>query len=1155
MLVSASAVAHLQPPAPRAAAFAKTWLKTNIRWPRRADSALRRRLGARIAACDKAEDDSDVNRALLIGWLLCWLVFPPLRAADWSQPHFQSVPGTEELGNGIVTALAQDASGLIWIGTTEGLLRFDGYQLRRFRHQPGRDDSLGDNYVRALLALPDGSLWAATQSAGISVFDPLQQRFVQHRHDPEDPDSLAEDGAVALALDQHGAVWIGLADRGLDRFDPQRQRFEHFPPDTDPQRGPQHRTVRSLLVDRDGDLWLGSGAGLQRRRAADGRFEDPLQGLQDSLRGQYVYALYQASDGALWAGTQGHGAVRLELSGAGLARLTRLTADAQGLGHAWVDGFVEPAPGRIWIVTFGGGIDVFSLDGGERLQRIRSDPAVSGSLALDRLVAPLRDRSGLIWVGTWGGGLQWHNPLNAAAVRRLRHTRQRQDGLSRPQVLSALELEDGRLWLGTGGNGIDVFDPQRGVVDGLRPDRNQQGALGDGTIRAMARSADGTRWVGTQQSGLFRFVDQRSGFEARSEGLPDRRIRLLLARRDGTLAIGTQRGLALLAAGASRARAVPLADGSLFTDPVWSLFEDAAGRLWVGRPGSLLQLQDEALTEAGGAAPTGVLDLREDRRGKLWALALGGLFGRSAEADWQALPLSLPEADAGLGRQLLIDDRNRLWTPRYLVDPDLPQAQRLEPVDGFDIGNVDMGGALRLSGGTLLFAGTRGLLWIEPGQFQRWRHEPPLVVTALEVDGRPRPLSTLPLLRLQPDNQRFAIEFAALDYSAPWRNRYAYRLQGLDSEWLPLDPGARRASYNRPWPGRYRLQLRGSNRDGQWASTPLEIEVEVLPHPWQTPWAAAGALLALLLGTVLLWRWRTAAALQRAARLQQLVDARTRELSESRDRAEASLQALQRTQQQLVEAEKLAALGQLVAGVAHEINTPIGVALTAASHLRERAQGSAAALVSGRITRSQLETLQRDLLDGSSLIQNSLERTGQLIASFKRVAVDRSQETPSRFRLCELAAEIEAALQPTCQRAGQQLQVDCATDAELYGYPATLFQIAASLIGNALAHAFDGAGGQLRCLLEAQDGQVTLSVADNGRGMPGEVAARAFDPFFTTRRGSGASGLGLHIVHNLVSQVLGGSIELDSAPGQGSRFRIRFPQQAADVASGAASAR
>ena len=1113
-----------------------------------------------IARAGSARDDGRVSRLHAIVWILwglCLASGARAAAADWSQPHFESVPGTEELGNGIITALAQDASGLVWIGTTEGLLRYDGYRLRRFQRQRGRSDGLSDNYVRALLPLPDGRLWVATQSGGIAVYTPQGESFSQHRHDPARAESMAEDGAVALALDRDGAIWVGYGNRGVDRFDPGSGRFEHFPALGEPARGPLHGTVRSLLVDRDGDLWIGSGGGLQRRRAGADRFETVLPDAPpDGFAGQYVYALYQANDGAIWVGTQGDGAARLQADGAGGWDLLRLPVDEGGLGHAWVDGFVEPVEGQLWIATFGGGIDVFSSDGRRRLQRIRSDPAVAGSLALDRLVAPLRDRSGLVWVGTWGAGAQWHNPLNSDAVQRLRHYRQRDDGLSEAHVLSLLALEDGRLWIGTSGNGIDVFDAARGVVGGYRPDPQRAGALRDGTVRAMASTADGRRWVGTQQAGLFRFDPALDGFVAEPARLPDRRIRLLRARADGSLAVGTQRGLALLDAEGA-ASTVRLTDGQRFDEPVWSLHEDAAGQLWVGYPGGLLRLGGSGLepgSAGNGDGPAGVLDLRADRHGGIWALALDGLFhlaDPSAPPAWRSVPLDLGEADTGLGRQFLIDDKDRLWTPRYLIDPRNASARRLEASDGFDIGNVDMGGALRLAGGQLLFAGTRGLLQVQPDRYRPWTFDPPLTITGLQIDGLAQHLGQPGRLVLPPGARRFSVEFAALDYSAPQRNRYAHRLVGLDRDWIPLGAESRQASYSRPWPGRYRLQLRGSNRDGVWASAPLEIDVEVRPHLWQTPLFGLAMLLLTALAIGLAWRWRTRSALQRAARLQTLVDERTAALREARDQAEQSLDALRRTQDQLVAAEKLAALGQLVAGVAHEINTPVGVALTAASHLRERAVENAAALDSGRITRRQLAQLQADLQEGCELILASLQRTGQLVASFKRVAVDRSEEPASRFRADELASEIEATLQPACQRGGHRLQLDCLGEAELEGFPGTLFQIVASLAGNALAHAFEeGGGGTLRVRIDASGDPVELLVEDDGRGMPAEVAARAFDPFFTTRRGSGASGLGLHIVHSLVTRVLGGSIELDSTPGRGSRFRIRFPRRLERAESG-----
>lgn len=1088
-----------------------------------------------------------MNRLLLAIGLLALLFIDPVTAqdSDLGEPYFETVPGSPELANGIVTSLAQDQRGLIWFGTPEGLYSFDGYRVREFRQQDGKASTLADDYVRALMARPDGSLWVATQGAGISIYRPELDHFEQLRHQPDNPNTPSSNAPVAMVQQPDGIVWIGYGTSGLDRYDPARRQFEHF-------RQPElaHNTVRSLLLDRRGDLWLGTGNGLQRRRAGQREFEAiaSTSGAADSLAGLYIYALFEASDGRIWIGTQAHGAAVLDPTTLELTRIPPGEGPTQ-VSHAWIDGFVEPWPGRIWLASFGAGIDVMNSQTGRIEQRLRSDPAIPGSVAMDRVLMPMRDRSGLIWLGTWGGGLQRHNPSNAKTFRAFRHSPARANSLSHPTIHSMLEIAPGQLWLGTGGNGIDVLDLREGVVGGYRADSKLPGALRDGTVRALAQTQDGQRWVGTQQAGLHRWRAQSNDFEAVR---PDLRIRCLLASKNDTLIIGRQDGLSELIPSTGTVQSLSLVTGQAFTEATWSLAEDPSGNLWVGTPNGLFwRRAGEASLQAtpiSGLGLRAVMDLKFDASGTLWVAGPAALarLKQWHHGEPRFEPYRRVDELPVFGRQILFDQNGWLWSPRQRLNLRDEQADDFGVADGVPPDSVQVGASLALSTGTLVFGGARGLLLVEPKYFQRWEFGAPLIITSASIDGAAKTAQQVSRgLEFLSGGTRVRVEFAALDYSAPELVRYQYRLLGLDQEWIAAESGSRVASYNNLWPGDYTLQVQALGRSGVASPTPLALPVRVHARWWQS-WLIPALSLVLIVALVLaINAWRDRRALVREERLRALVAQRTAELSQAKEAAEAALASLQGAQVQLVAAEKMASLGQLVAGVAHEINTPIGIALTAASHLEDVARQGRAQLESGRLSKLALEHWQSQSAEAMRLVRTSLERAAVLVASFKQVSVDQASQQRRQFELASFLGEIVTALQPGLKHRPYRLSVDCPSGIVLDTYPGALFQIVTNLVNNAVAHAFpEERSGQMHLSASQTEGMVELRFSDDGVGMSASVAARAFDPFFTTRRGQGGSGLGLHLVHNLVHQLLGGTIELSSIEGAGTIFLLRIPQHA-----------
>ena len=276
--------------------------------------------------------------------------------------------------------------------------------------------------------------------------------------------------------------------------------------------------------------------------------------------------------------------------------------------------------------------------------------------------------------------------------------------------------------------------------------------------------------------------------------------------------------------------------------------------------------------------------------------------------------------------------------------------------------------------------------------------------------------------------------------------------------------------------------------------------------------------------------------------LEARVEERTTELRSSNDQLRQTLDRLERTQTQLVTAEKMAALGELVAGVAHEINTPVGIAVTAASHLEEKTRKTLETYDGGALKRTDLESYLRLANESSRMLMSNLTRAADLVQSFKNVAVDQSSEARRMFNLRDYIEEILLSLRPKLKKTKHKVEVDCPDGIELNSYPGAYSRIITNFIVNSTIHGFEeDEAGTMRLKAHMEREYLFLTYSDNGKGITQENLGRIFDPFFTTRRGKGGSGLGLHIVYNIVSGQLEGSISCESTPGVGTAFTLQLP--------------
>lgn len=1075
-------------------------------------------------------------------------------------PYFEDVGDRDSIPSGVVTCMVTAPNGMIWLGTQTGLLRHDGYRFEHHQFDPSQPNSLPGNFISALAVAPDGKILIGTSNDGFSVYDPESLKFLNFSVS----DGLSSDSIGAIAVSDE-SYWIGT-NAGLTRYQPALQRFTQLPLPGATSPGSREQRVRALLLDTQGLLWVGTSEGLLQYRPESESFSAvSIEGVaQTPFAGQSINALFEDSERGLWVGTRENGVARISPQRDSLIRRDTAAADGSpGLATGRIQALAQPNAESVWVATTVG-LHELGLQDLRVQAHWLSDKEVPGSLAFDAIGALVRDQGGLIWIGTWGGRVQRTNPENRG-VRTIRRDAKGIAGLSHADVHAVLEQPDGTLWVGTGGNGIDLIDPQLGRIGGIRPGSESDKQLADGVVIALARAADGTVWAGTQRGGLFSISAQTRLVQRHGD---EGTVSNLLYASDDTLWIGGSQGLQRLPQVSESRQTMLDTQGRPITGQIIPMIEDSAGRIWAASANGLRVLEpgsDAFLTiehepgRADSLVHNSVYGLLEDSQGRLWVATEQGidrmLSRQGGVARFEHISADLGSPGRELGANLLEDDLGRIWTDTVVIDTERKRIDELNRANGFDVGTTWFGAYARLRDGRFLSGGTEGLLLIEPELVKVSAYHPPVVATELRVNGLTAALQPSSGIELTPDQRSFSIAFAALDFSAPESLRYRYQLEGFDGEWIDTDAAQRVASYSNLWPGQYELIVEGSNRSGILADQPLRIPVRVLPAIWQTLWfqlLVGAAVLALIL---LAMRWRTKRLQQRSTELDTLVSARTAQLesanvSLSQSNADLLLarQHLEQTQSQLVFQEKMASLGQLVAGVAHEVNTPLGIAITASSFLQQRNEDLQRDLVSASLTSRKLQDFAVDTAQSTKLLHDNLNRAAHLVKQFKQVSVDRHQDERRSVALDQFLEELLASLKPLFKDTTVALVFRGAPTTTIETHPGAIGQVITNLLQNALLHAFpDRRGGQVEVIAEIDaddESTVEIRVSDDGVGMDEVLQSHVFEPFFTTRRHQGGTGLGLHIVFNIVTSQLGGTIRLDSQPDVGSTFLLRFPAQA-----------
>lgn len=829
------------------------------------------------------------RKVLIFCLLLSHLLLNGARGDIFEQGllYFEDVPDKDNISKGIVTAVVQDRSGFIWIGTLSGLVRFDGYRFVRFVHDDDDPQSISGDHIRALWLAEDGRIWIGTNHDGLSVYDAQTEQFSHYLYRQGQSEGVSGSKITALSGDGAGGIWIGT-NNGLDYLDSGTGEFTRYHSEAQTGFKLDDNRINSLLSDINGDLWVGTHSGLNRIKQGIAE-KHPLP-----FGGSEVYSIFQTTDGKIWLGASNGGAWWLSPEN-DYGKAQRVLGRAGEKVDSQIMSIAQPNSTEVWLGTFDVGIYVVSAEDGRLIKNIRHDVTIPGSLNFDQIGALYKDRSGLLWIGTWGGGMNRFNP-SVKAFRTLRHSPVQRQMLSHMSVLSVLAVSNGNVWVGTQSGGIDVISPNSGVIKRFKANPEDVNALYDNGVKALAETNNGDIWVGTLGYGLHRYNRQTQNFERLQLklGLGTRNIRSLLPDGKTGIWIGTNRGLFHYDWQQQQLTQVfehskPGAAIALRFD---YLAMQSSGELWAGTDSGLfvksadnqhlLRFKNQADT-AGSLSHTSINSLWVDEDDRLWVSTAQGLDrlvsfdGRNARFESINEKIGKPKGRWG---NVISDKQGRIWSDDSVIDPKDWSYRYFTRTDGVDISGAWLGSVDKLADGTLMFGGF-GLLLIKPDLLQDWHYQPPVVFSELSVDGRLMPVAALKQLKLPAESKSFTLEFASLDYASPMDNRYAYQLKGYDERWISVDATKRRLTYTNLDPGSYLLRIRGSNQRGQWSPNELTLQV-IQQAAWYQSWWF-GALLGILAISVIfaVFKLRLYQLNRNQQALNELVEERTEALFEA----------------------------------------------------------------------------------------------------------------------------------------------------------------------------------------------------------------------------------------------------------------------------------
>lgn len=1076
----------------------------------------------------------------------------------------QSEGGTGEyladfLPGQLVSCLYQDQQGFLWAGTQSGLHQYDGVSFRTFSHTATDSFSLSEDIVWTICEDHEGFLWVGTET-GLNRFDKRLERFEQVG---TLSGKLFQEKITAIYEDTNQRLWVGT-EAGLFYVDKNTLDLQPY----DEGQLDKQISVNVILEDQAKALWVGTETQGVFKLTASGKALQQYSQDNTGLQSNAINDMLETKTGQFYVATDFGFALFDEEKD---RFISQKIAGSQGdtLNRSDIEALAEDARGNLWMGTFDNGLFCYT-ENQKRLERLAQFSASAGPATNDPINTLWVDRSGLLWIGTLLDGLHAYLSQDKKFERF-----QFADNSTR-EVYTIFEDQDLNLWVGTV-DGLEVYDS----TGTLRNTSQEE-------VAAIIKDEAGTIWLGTFGGGLQKLAKGASWPpQAVDVVLPNNDFALLTGinslMHDGQqqLWIGTLDGIVLLDKDENlvgRFKPDPKDSLSLANEEVHVLFLDSKDKVWVGTDEGLA-FYDEGFYHLNIPSEVGrmldessVYAIEEDASGSFWIATSEGLIQLSVDKREARQILSENEDASMQVYDLIFDTEGDLWVSSKkglwrvktaAFGAELSLATYLEQEGELPCDRFNAGAFHQTKDGRLVVGCEDGAVVFRPEEVWQNVYATPVVINSFqigleEVDFRDpesalsRHISQTERIVLEPGLYRITLGYAALNFIRPESNRYRYRMDKVDKNWL-YDRGNRIAEYPLR-SGNYTFRIQASNNDGIWSEVDTRLEIVILRPFTETIWFYLICLVLLVAIVVGFVRFRTRQLEQTQRNLEEKVEERTEEVNKKNEALELTLDELKEAQTQLVEQEKMASLGQLTAGVAHEINNPITFVSGNITPLKrdisemmeilqgyeEEVKAQGLEVQFNRITQLKdhldydflLEEIKQ-LLEG---ISEGAERTAEIVRGLRNF----SRLDEDVLKLANVNQGIESTL--LLLRSELKDRVDIVKDMpempDIMCYPGKLNGVYMNILTNA-RQAIEGKG-KIYITTRHLGNKVTISIRDTGPGMPEEVQKRIFEPFFTTKDVGFGTGLGLSITYGAI-EMHKGKIVVKSRMGEGTEFLVELP--------------